>query len=149
MKRYVLVVPLLLCALVSHAQMHQRFPASADVLRTALTAAVNGNVVDTAPAGIYNVCWIHQITRAASVSSSLLTTIGWNNGSAKTTTLFSINGGALQIVGDTSNVLNSTGGNCILIFSVAGQPVTYATTYTSVGSPTMEYGLYVTAERLQ
>lgn len=130
-------------------QMHQRFPAAADVLRVGLTGATSGNVIDLPAAGIYNVCWIYQITRAASVSSSLLTTIGWNNGASKTTASFSLNGGALQLTADISNGLNSTGGNCVMIFSVAGQPITYSTAYASVGGTTMEYALYVTAERYQ
>ena len=118
--------------------MHLRHPAAEDVLRTGLTGAASGNVIDTTPAGIYTVSWIHHITRAATVSSSLLTTIGWNNGSAKTSALFSLNGGLLQIAADTSNLLNSTGSGSIIIFSADGQPVTYSTAYISVGATTME-----------
>jgi hypothetical protein len=134
----------------SLAQMHQRYPAASDATLTAQAASVGTtNIVGAAPAGIYNVCWVQQITQAATVSSSLIATIGWNNGSAKTTVLFSLNGGALQLTADVTNVLNSTGGNCILVYSAAGQPITYATTYASVGATPMQYGLFITAERLQ
>lgn len=147
MKKFAL---LLLLSLPLSAQMHQRFPAAADVTLSAQAASIaTTNIIGTAPAGIYNVCWIQQITQAASVSSSLIVTIGWNNGSSKTTTLFSLNGAVLQITADATNALNSTGGNCIMVFSAASQPITYATTYASVGGTPMQYGLFITAERLQ
>ena len=141
---------MLLAAPPCFSQMHQRFTAAADITLTAQAASIGTtSVIGTAPAGLYNVCWIQQITQAATVSSSLLTTIGWNNGSAKTTALFSLNGGALQLIADTTNVLNSTGGNCVQVFSIAGQPITYSTTYASVGATPMQYALYITVERLQ
>jgi hypothetical protein len=150
MRHLAVAIVCLLCAVSLSAQMHQRFPAAADVLLTSQAASVGTtNIVGTAPAGIYNVCWVQQITQAATVSSSLLVTIGWNNGSSKTTTLFSLNGGALQLSADATNLLNSTGGNCIMIFSAASQPITYATTYASVGGTPMQYSLFITAERYQ
>lgn len=150
MRRLVIAFLSLLIAASSAAQMHQRFAAAADVTLTGQAASIGTtNIVGTAPAGIYNVCWVQQVTQAATVSSSLLVTIGWNNGSSKTTTIFSLNGGVLQLSADVTNVLNSTGGNCIMIFSAAGQPITYSTTYASVGATPMQYALYVTAERLQ
>jgi len=149
-RHLIAVIFLVILASPVAAQMHQRFPAAADVTLLNQSASIaTTNIVGTAPAGIYNVCWIQQVTRAASVSSSLLTTIGWNNGSPKTSTLFSLNGGALGIVADISNALNSTGSNCMMIFSADGQPITYTTTYASVGGTTMQYGLFITAERLQ
>jgi hypothetical protein len=149
-ERLTAFVVLALMALPLAAQMHQRFTAAADVAVISQSASIGStSIVGTAPAGIYNVCWVQQITQAATVSSSLLTTIAWNNGSAKNTTLFSLNGGALQLIGDTSNALNSTGGNCIMIYSAANQPITYSTTYASVGATPMLYGLFITAERYQ
>lgn len=155
MKRFLVVVAFVLAlpALAqspSAGQMHQRFPASADVTLTGQSASIGTtSIVGTASAGIYHVCWIQQITRVASVSSSLITTVGWNNGSAKSTTMLSLNGGLLQLTADATNLLNSTGSSCIMIFSADGQAITYSTTYASVGGTTMLYGFYVTAERLQ
>lgn len=141
---------LLLAALPCSAQMHLRFPTSQDVLASGQTASIGTtNIIASAPAGLYLVCWNQQITRAATTSSSLLTTIGWNNGSAKTSALFSLNGGALQLTADISNALNSNGGNCILVWSANAQPITYATTYLSVGGTTMQYSLSIVVERLQ
>ena len=137
-------------AQTSIGQMHQRYASAADVSLTGQTASLSTtNIVGTAPAGIYSVCWAQQITRAATTSSSLLTTIGWNNGAAKTTASMALNGGLLQLTADVSNLLNSSGGNCMLIFSADSQPITVSTTYLSVGGTTMQYSLFVTAERLQ
>lgn len=137
-------------AQTSTGQMHQRHPAAADVIAIGQTASIGTtNIVSTAPSGVYNVCWIQQITRAATISSSLQTTIAWNNGAAKSTTLMSSNGGALQLLGDLTNTANSTGSGCVMLFSAAGQPISYSTAYASVGATTMEYAFYVTAERYQ
>lgn len=154
MRKLVIVAALFvtasLSAQTSIGQMHQRYASAADVSLTGRTASLaTTNIIGTASAGIYNVCWSQQITRAATTSSSLLTTIGWNNGAAKTTASMALNGGLLQLTADVTNVLNSSGGNCILIFSVDAQPITVSTTYLSVGGTTMQYSLFVTAERLQ
>lgn len=144
------VAPLVLFVNRAHAQMHLRYPSAADITLTNQSASIGTtSIIGTAPAGIYNVCWVHQITQAATVSSSILVTIGWNNGSAKSTTSFSLNGGLLQLTGDTTNALNSTGSNCVMVFSAANQPITYSTTYASVGATPMQYAVYITAERYQ
>lgn len=145
-----IIALLVFLAVPLSAQMHQRFPASADVSLTTQAASIaTSNAVSSAPTGIYNVCWVQQITQAATVSSSLVVTIGWNNGSAKTTTLFSLNGALLQITADATNALNSTGSNCVMIFSAASQAITYATTYVSAGATPMQYSLFMTVERYQ
>lgn len=121
-----------------------------NVALTAQAASIGAtNLYASAPAGMYRVCWNQRITQAATTSSSLITTIGWNNGSAKTSTLASLNGGALQTTADASNALNSTLANCIIIESAASQNITYATTYASSGGTPMQYALKITAERLQ
>lgn len=124
-------------------------PIYGSVALTTQAASIGtANAYASAPAGMYRVCWDQQITRAATSTSSLLTTIGWNNGSAKTTTLASLNGGALQTTADASNTLNSEMGNCMAIYSAASQNITYATTYASSGATTMQYRLNVTVEKL-
>lgn len=152
MKKLTFALIFLLAISTLSAQMHQRFPTAYTMPPLTAQAGSIGttNVIASTPAAsLYNVCWVQQVTQAASVSSSLLVTIGWNNGSTKTSTLFSLNGGALQLVADTSNAVNSTGSNCSVIFSASGQAITYATTYVSVGGTPMQYSFYVTIERLQ
>lgn len=106
------------------------------------------NLYAAAPAGLYRVCWSQTIATAAGVSSSLLTTIGWNDGAAKTSTLASLNGGAYQTTADGSNTQYSTMGNCISIYSAAAQNITYATTYASNAASAMKYTLNATVEKL-
>jgi hypothetical protein len=107
------------------------------------------NLLASAPAGRYRVSWTLQLTQAATTSSSILATIGWNNGSAKNSTLASLNGGALQVTADASNTLDSTLSGSIVIQSAASQDITYATTYASSGATPMQYSLQITIERLQ
>jgi hypothetical protein len=64
---------------------------TASIATTDLLAA--GSVVAT----MYRASWVQRITTAATTSSSLLTTISWTSDAvSKTTTLASLNGGALQ-----------------------------------------------------
>lgn len=120
------------------------------VATVGLTAAVTTqNLYSSAPAGQYEVCWVQHITRAATTSSSLQTTIGWNNGSAKTSTLGSLDGGAFQTAADTTNVLNSTMSNCLTLWSSNAQNITYAVAYSSTGATTMQYSIYAAVRRIQ
>ena len=150
MKRLLVALILFATAPLYAQQMHQRFPAATEIALTTQSSSIGAtNLIASAPAGMYSVCWIQTLTRAASVSSSLLTTIAWNNGSAKTMAALSVSGGLLQLTADIANSLNSAGRNCIVIYSADSQAITYATTYGSVGGTTMQYSLYITVERLQ
>lgn len=93
----------------------------------------------SAPAGLYRVCYDVQVTRAATTSSSINVTVGWNNGSAQTKSSTAV----------SSNALNAEDGNCYVVDSAASQNITYATTYSSSGTTTMQYALRVTVEQLQ
>lgn len=85
-------------------------------------------------AGLYEVKYYAQITRAASTSSSLEVTISW-------TTL-----GVAQASTGTAITGNTTGthqGGSTLLYA-DGAPIRYATTYGSVGATAMQYALWVT-----
>lgn len=91
-------------------------------------------------AGIYRISVYGRVTRAAGTSSSLTLTIGFTEGGVPVT----ISGAA-----NVSNSVNSAQG---LVFQVAidrSTAITYATTYVSVGAPTMQYEIQVLAERVQ
>lgn len=108
------------------------------------------NLFASAPVGQYRVCWNQQITQAATTSSSLQTTIGWNNGAAKTSTFWvDAAAGSTGTAADTSNTLNSERGNCIQIWSAAAQNITYAVTYSSTGATPLQFSWRGTVERLQ
>lgn len=120
---------------------------AADVLLTASKGTTN--LVASAPAGMYRICFAETIAVAATTSSSIIVTIGWNSGAARTSTLASLNGGALTTAADTSNTVGSQLANCIVVSVVGTTNITYATTYASSGATAMQYNLTSTAERLQ
>jgi hypothetical protein len=108
------------------------------VALTTQSAAITATNLYTATVGLYRVCYDVQVTRAATTSSSVGVTIGWNNGSAQTKNSTAI----------ATNVLNAEDGNCFVVNSTAAN-ITYATTYASSGGTSMQYALRVTAEQLQ
>ena len=113
-------------------------PIYGSVSLTAQGAAISATNLYTATAGLYRVCYDVQVTRAASSSSSVGVTIGWNNGGTQTKSSTAV----------ASNALNAEDGNCYVVNS-GGSNITYATSYSSSGGTSMQYALRVTAEQLQ
>lgn len=95
--------------------------------------------VGAVTAGFYRVSWYARITQAATTSSTLTVTIGWTESGVGVTT----SGPAL-----TANVVTATQSANVLIKADANSPLTYATTYGSVGGTSMQYSLSVLAEFL-
>ena len=88
-------------------------------------------------AGLYRVTWYLRITRAAATSSSVTVSFGWTDD----TVTMSLSGAA--VTGNTTTT--SQTGTALLSVDNAS-PVTYATSYTSVGTPAMQYALDLTLE---
>lgn len=89
--------------------------------------------------GLYRVSYYARITRAATTSSSLTVTLGWTEGSVSPTFV------GAAITGNTTTTVQS---GTIMIRVDANAPITYSTTYASVGATTMQYSLTLTLERL-
>lgn len=107
------------------------------------------NLYAAAPAGLYRICWRQKITTPAGTSSSLLVTIGWNDGAARTSTMWvDPVAGTTGTTADATNTSTGARGNCITIYSAAGQNITYATTYASNAAGAMKYSLDMTVEKL-
>ena len=88
--------------------------------------------------GLYRLTFAAEVTTAASVSSSLTVTFGWTSlGIAK-----GVTSGAM-----TGNTTATTSSATYMFYSDAGAPITYATAYSSVGTP-MAYALRVILERV-
>lgn len=84
-------------------------------------------------AGRYGVSYYARITRAGSVSSSLIVTIGWTDGGVSCTRATT----AL-----TTNTTASTVSGVVPLRSAANAPITIATTYADGGGATsMQYSL--------
>jgi hypothetical protein len=88
-------------------------------------------------AGVYRISYMARITGVAGTSSSLHVTVSWIDHGVS----LAMTGAAMT--GNTIATLQQGGG---LIYSDAGTPVTYSTTYNSIGTPTMKYQLYVMLE---
>lgn len=98
----------------------------------------------------YRICWSQTITRAATTSSSLLTTISYTNvGAAKTSTYWvDPSAGTTGTTADASNVLGSERGNCITSLLSSSSTVTWATTYSTTGATTLLYAYTFTIEKM-
>lgn len=91
-------------------------------------------------AGLYRVSVYARITRAASVSSSLIVTVGW------TELGLSLLDPWPAVTGNTVTSVLTSPPKVVQIDGAT--PVSYATTYVSVGGTTMEYELMIVLERI-
>jgi len=86
--------------------------------------------------GLWRLTFYAKVTTAASVSSSLSITFGWTD-----TDACSVTSAAM-----TGNTVTTTSTGTVLIYVDGGTPITYSTTYASVGTP-MAYKLSILVER--
>lgn len=123
-------------------------PAASIVLTTQAASIGTTNILATADAGMYEVTYAQVVTQAATTSSSLLTTIGWNSGAAQTSSLGSIIGATPVTTADSGNAVGRHKAGSIVLYSAAGQAITYATTYASAGATAMQYTLTISIRRI-
>lgn len=90
-------------------------------------------------AGQYRVTWRFRKTQAATTSSSLLFTLGWTDGGVSMTR---------SSTAKTGNTTATEDNDTWVIRIDPASPVTYATTYASVGATPMLYELEVHVEQL-
>jgi hypothetical protein len=90
--------------------------------------------------GLYRISYTAQITRAAGTSSSLTVTFQWTRGGVTQT---------FQRAAVTGNTIQTHDEFVFLVRADANSPVTYATTYATVGAPTMQYALDVVLEQVR
>lgn len=87
--------------------------------------------IGTTASGLFLVTARARISRAATTSSSLAVSIGWTEaGLSPTSAPFSA---------ITGNTTTSTASGSVLVLIDAASPITYTTTYASVGATTMQY----------
>lgn len=93
----------------------------------------------TLNAGIYRSTFYATVTTPGTTSSSLSVTFSWtDHGQAKSITSTAY----------TGNSITEATTAAALFYSDAGTPVTYATTYASVGATAMVYDIYVVLEKV-
>lgn len=90
--------------------------------------------------GLYRLTYSAQITRAATTSSSLEVTFLWSSqdGTSQTATSAAM----------TGNTVTTVQSGSILINSDVNTPLSYSTTYASVGAVTMQYTVSFVLENL-
>jgi hypothetical protein len=91
-------------------------------------------------AGLYRLTYYTRITRAATTSSSLTVTLGWT----ESTVSLTISGSAI-----TGNTVTTGQSGTIMVRIDAASPVTYSTTYASVGGVSMQYRTDFVLEQLK
>lgn len=108
---------------------------------TAQAASIGATeiVQATLNAGLYRVSYAARVTRAATTSSTLTVAISWTAGGVTQ----AISGSAM-----TGNTTATFQTNTYLIKLDQAAPITYATTYGSVGGTTMLYELSVVLENV-
>lgn len=93
----------------------------------------------TLTGGLYAFLWYLRITQAATVSSSLALTIAWLESAV------SLSSTSAAVTGNT---ITTTQSGLLVVRSDAVGPITYATTYASVGASVMKYRLDVLGVQL-
>lgn len=101
---------------------------------TAQAAAIGTTALLVAPTpGTYRVCFYHEITTAASVSSATQLTLSWTAAAAATTTGTNVN----------TNVVGAFSQSCVYV-KIASGNLNYAATYATSAAG-MQFALNITA----
>lgn len=91
------------------------------------------------PAGLYRISYYARITRAATTSSSLTIAFDWTDGGVGQT----FTGAA--ITGNTTTTYQQAS---VTFRSDGNVPITYSTTYVSVGATSMQHNFLLVLEQL-
>lgn len=101
--------------------------------------AVTSIPTSSLASGLYRATYYVRVTTAAAVSSSIAVSFHWTDSSVSC----SVTSTAL-----TGNTTSTVGTGSALINIDAATPVSYSTSYASVGAPAMQYALYLTLEEM-
>ena len=120
-------------------QTPAQFPISVDLSAQAASIGSTPIPLPALTTGLYRVNLYVRVTTAGTVSSSISTTIGFTDDGvacAQSTTAY------------TGNVTTAPQSAVFVVSLDQGTPLTYSTTYASVGATSMEYKLTLTVEAL-
>jgi len=124
--------------LVAQAQVTSQGPnqVAAPVSLTGQSASIGATSIapGQVASGLYRLAYYARITQGATTSSSLIVTLGWTD-----------HGQALTASGTamTANTVTTFQSGTLMVYLDALTPITYATTYASVGGQAMTYQVYV------
>jgi hypothetical protein len=112
---------------------------AATVALNAQAAAIGATaLLASAAVGVYRATVYHEITQAASVSSSTQVTVTHTAAAVVNATASNI----------TANTVGSRANNAIPLIVASTSDIQYSVSYASVGAPAMQYGLRIVLERL-
>ena len=94
---------------------------------------------NTLSAGVYRVSYYVRVTQAAGTSSSIIVTLSWTDGGVSC---------GMSSAALTGNLTSTVGTGTAVTEIDASSPISYSTTYASVGAPVMKYKLTVILETL-
>lgn len=108
---------------------------------TEQSASVSATAIATPElsAGLYRLTYYQRVTRAATSSSSLQTTIGWTDGGVACM----VSGAAM-----TGNTTSTTQSDCLTVQVDKATSVTYTLTYASLGATSMQFAWSARLEQL-
>jgi hypothetical protein len=119
-------------------QLNQIIQSTVKQVRATSLTGQGGSIAPTSlnvtQAGTYQVTWTVRITQPASTSSSLQVSVGYSDGGIPVTDT----GPAV-----TGNLVTTVASGVFTVVSDAASPVTFSTTYASVGVTPMQYKLTV------
>ena len=109
------------------------------------TLATTAIDAESLSAGLYTVQYYARITTAATTSSSLTVTLSWTDGGVACSRVYdSTRIPAADIAGNTTSTTQTAS---VLVRADATTPISYSTTYASVGATAMQYSLYIVLQR--
>lgn len=112
------------------------------VVLTAQSASIGVTSIPAASlaGGLYRVTYWARVTTAAGTSSSLSVTLSWTDSGVACSKAFTA---------VTGNTTATTDSNSYLVNIDGASPISYSTTYASVGAPAMIYALSLTLEGME
>jgi hypothetical protein len=114
--------------------------AVVQLILTGQAASIAATDLIPVPAtGLYRITYRIRVTQAATVSSSILLTLSATDGGVAC---------AMATAAYVGNVTNAPQTGTLLLRTDAGSPITYATTYASVGATAMVYEIDLVVEAL-
>lgn len=108
---------------------------------TAQTASIALTAIPTSSlaSGLYRATYCVRVTTAAGTSSSISVSFHWTDGGVSC---------SLASTALTGNLTSTVGSGSALINIDAATPISYSSTYASVGAPVMAYALSITLEEM-
>jgi len=121
--------------------------------KTAQSASIANSILTSASVDtIYRITGYVVVTRAATTSGSVTTTLTYTDADRNAVTTLTLLGftSAGSIGTSPANSITSTGVLCLIavIRAKAGTNISYSTTYASSGATTMQYAIHMREEVL-